>query len=44
VGPVIFQSDLALLIVAAGGLFATFLAIVRDTRDRQRSLGSAFSA
>ena len=37
------ESDVALLIVAAGGLFATFLAIVRDTRDRWRSLGSTLS-
>jgi hypothetical protein len=43
VGPLTLQTDVALLIVALGGLFATFLAIVRDTRDRRRSLGSMLS-
>ena len=42
-GMLILESDVALLIVAACGLFATLLAIVRDTRDRRHSLGSAFS-
>jgi hypothetical protein len=42
-GTLTFESDIALLIAAACGLFATLLAIVRDTRDRRRSLGSALS-
>ena len=42
-GMLIVESDIALLIAAASGLFATLLAIVRDTRDRRRSLGSALS-
>jgi hypothetical protein len=35
------ESDVALLIVAAGGLFATLLAIVQDTRHRRGSAGIA---
>jgi len=42
-GMLTVESDIALLIVAASGLLATLLAIVRDTRDRRRSLGSALS-
>lgn len=39
----IFESDTALLLFAAIGLVATLAAIVRDTRIRRRSLGSAIS-
>lgn len=42
-GTLTLQSDFALLVVAIGGLFATFVAILRDTRDRWRSLGSTLS-
>jgi hypothetical protein len=40
VGTLTLQIDVALLIAALVGIVATFLAIVRDTRDRRRSLGS----
>lgn len=40
----ILESDVALLIAAAAAaLFATLIAIVRDTRTRRRSLGQAIS-
>jgi len=39
----ILESDVALLIAAAAALFATLIAIVRDTRTRRRSLGPAIS-
>lgn len=42
-GMLTLESDIALLIAAACGLFATLLAIARDTRDRRRSLGSVLS-
>jgi hypothetical protein len=35
----ILESDVALLLVAAGGLFATLLAIVQDTRNMRGSGG-----
>jgi hypothetical protein len=40
-GTFVLDGDLALLIVAAGGLFATLLAIVQDTRHRRESAGMA---
>jgi hypothetical protein len=40
-GSFVFESDVVILIAGAGGLLATLLAIVQDTRDR---LGSAATA
>lgn len=37
----ILESEATLLILAAAGLFATLIAIVRDTRIRRHSAGPA---
>jgi len=37
----IFESEATMLIVAVAGLFATLIAIVRDTRIRRHSAGPA---
>jgi hypothetical protein len=40
-GTFILESDIALMLAAGGGLFATLLAIVQDTRHRHASAGMA---